>query len=714
MGQAVSPKIFSTGSAPVWRGMRPGREGAATSGRHLAYRREIDGLRAIAVLAVVLFHFSVPGLQGGFVGVDVFFVISGYLIGGLLVDELAHSGKIDLVAFYMRRIRRLAPAFFAMALCSWIVGWFVLLPFEYRNFGKELIASSVWASNVLFYREAGYFDIGAENRVLLHTWSLSVEEQFYVFLPLCLMLVASLRRNGGAIAICVGLLWAVSLAACVVLTPTHPTATFYLFPYRAWELLSGVLVALALRHPALKARLTPHLAQALSWAGLALVLVSIAVVRSADFPGWQALLPVVGTCALIAGTGVAGERRGQVTRVLAHPALAFIGVISYSLYLWHWPVLILSRYWRDGYRSPGESAAWLALVFALSMLSWRFVEQPFRRGPHPHPVKLLGGMTLAGTMAVALGFMIWSGNGLSDRFSPDTRVHITASSGFLQDTSRCSQAAEGPLAGITTCAIGPEGPPQVLIWGDSHLRAQMDGLALAAREAKSPGVIIWHAGCPPLFGIAKQESAATPDEDRACLTDNLRIRDALRHFPSVRRLLLVGRWSYYADGIGVGRDANNVIRLSAIDGSGLPRGEAQSALFGAALRMTIGELAHDGYQVFLLRQVPELPFYNSPIVAREMAHGRLTADQARRLATVSIPDALARQRLAEDAIDPLVAAGNVRLIDPWPRLCAAQCSGMQRGVSFYFDNNHMTYAGAVALRDLFLPFLSGDQAGKRT
>ncbi|PNU04338.1 acyltransferase family protein [Novosphingobium guangzhouense] len=670
---------------------------------HGSYRKEIDGLRAFAVLAVVLYHFAVPGFKAGFIGVDVFFVISGFLIGGMLWSEMLDTGRIDLGQFYLRRIRRLAPAFFAMATVSTLVGFFVLLPFEFRNFGKELIASSLWMSNILFYREAGYFDFGAENRVLLHTWSLSVEEQFYIVLPLLLTLLLLARTGPRVILTCLIAIWAASLLACVALTAGYPVMTFYLFPYRAWEMLSGVLLAIWLRH----ASPAPWLQATLASAGFLLLGASLLLIKSAGFPGWQALFPVAGSAALLAG---ATNARGNPGIVLSHPVLTFFGLISYSLYLWHWPLLILSRYWRGAYASPMETAGWLVLAVVTAVLSWRFIEQPFRRSLRVTRPVLLSSTAFAACTVLSLGTAAFVTNGLPDRFSSGTQVYITASGGFLQDMSRCHRAAGGPLAGIETCSIGPDGPAEFLIWGDSHLRAQMDGLAIAARDVGRPGLIVWHAGCPPLFGLVKRENAATPDQDRACSEDNRRIRSALRHYPGIRRLLLVGRWAYYADGRGVGRDARNVITLAPERGSGLPHNVGQAELFGIALKRTVAELSRTGHDVYLLRQVPELPQYDSIVLARDMAYGRLTALQASALASVEMPVLLNRNRLAEVPIDDLVTHRQVNLIDPWPRLCRERCSGIQNGVSLYFDNNHMSYAGAVQLRDLFIPFLSGNTA----
>lgn len=341
------------------------KNGQSVSGNdpHPAYRPEIDGLRAIAVAAVVLYHFGLPGVGGGLVGVDIFFVISGFLIGGILWREQASTGRIALGRFYLRRIRRLAPAFFAMAIVTAAVAWIVFLPFEMRAFGKGLIATLVYLANFHFFRETGYFDIGADNKLLLHNWSLAVEEQFYLVLPALILLLGFAPRAR------IGALWALgalSLAACIWLTPLNQPAAFYLFPFRAWELLAGVLLAI---HMDGRRGAGPWAA----WAGLALMLAGIALVQPGPaFPGWQVVVPVAGAVLAIAG----GQSDCAVNRVLSSALPVFVGRISYSLYLWHWPVLILSRYWRDGYASGLEAALWLALAVGLSVLSWAFVEQP--------------------------------------------------------------------------------------------------------------------------------------------------------------------------------------------------------------------------------------------------------------------------------------------------------------------------------------------------
>ncbi|MCC7319961.1 MAG: acyltransferase [Rubellimicrobium sp.] len=672
---------------------------------HLPYRPAIDGLRAVAVVPVVLYHFGMPGLAGGFVGVDVFFVISGFLIGGLIAGELAQTGRLRLGAFWMRRIRRLAPAYFLMLAVTALAAWAVLLPHELRAFGKEIIAATLWASNLHFWSESGYFDAAAGTRPFLHTWSLAVEEQFYIALPL---VMALLWRFGRGLPVGLAIAGLLSLGGALVLTPVHQPSAFYLFPLRAWELLSGVLLALVLAaRPGWRG---PRVA---GWAGLALILGAVVSVRAgAGFPGWQAMVPVAGAVLVLwardgdgAGDGAGGAAgdgdRGGAGRILGHPVAVFVGLISYSLYLWHWPVLVLSGYWRGGYSGPLEGAGWLALAVALAVLAWALVERPLRRLPL-RPVPILGGFAVAVVGALGVGLLFWKGEGVASRFGPVARVHIAASQDFLQDWSRCTTPDTGPLAGVETCAIGPEGAPRIVVWGDSHLRALMDGLAIAADRAGVPGVIVWHAGCPPLTGVTKTETAATPAEDAACTEATAR---TLAGIAAIRPalVLMVGRWAYYARGEGIGRDARNRITLTDAGG-----GEGGADVFGRALGRTVAALGGMAGQVALMRQVPELPDDDSRDIARALVHGRLDAAGAGAAGTVD-PATLTPRNAAVDAA--VAALEGVRIIDPWPLICTPDCQAVHGDEGWYFDNNHLTNTGARALVPLFLPLFEEARDG---
>lgn len=661
---------------------------------HPGYRAEIDGLRAVAVLSVLLYHFGVPGFSGGFAGVDVFFVISGFLIGGILYAEVAETGRLRLGNFYLRRLRRLMPAFLAMAAVSLALAWVILLPFEFREFGKSLVAASVYLSNVHFWREAGYFDSAAEDKALLHTWSLSVEEQFYIALPLVLIVLARWPRAlFGALA----LLFAASLTASIVVTPRAHTAAFYLFPFRAWELLAGVLLAVLGHMRRAEWRVNP----AMSWLGMALILVAVFVIRPGPgFPGALAILPVLGAALLILN----GRDDNLVNTLLRDRRVVWVGLVSYSLYLWHWPILTFSTYWRGAYAGPVETVFWLAVSVAAAWASWRFVEQPFRREGGWRGWPLVAGVVLSSAALVGAGLVIWQRDGMIERFPRAVQTHIAASADFLQDWSRCDRPATGPLAGLEVCRIGPEGAPRALVWGDSHVRALKEGIDQAAHDAGTPAWLIWNAGCPPLFDVFKVERAATRDEDAACLAANRILRDALPGLAAIDRVLLIGRWTYYLHGTGTGRDAHNRITLSSIPDGSLPD-LPQEELFRDAMALTTKALASSVEEVFVLRQLPEFPDYDSRAVARGLAHGRLTPAEAEALATAG-PEVLEpRIAAVEDALNMLANQGRITLLDPWRAFCeGGTCRAMKDGQALYFDNNHVTNRTALAIRDVFAPF----------
>ncbi|MBV7395164.1 acyltransferase family protein [Mameliella sediminis] len=658
----------------------------------LPYRGDIDGLRAVAVLAVVLYHFGLP-LSGGFVGVDIFFVISGFLIGGILWREYDATGRIRLGNFYIRRFRRLAPAFFTMLLVTTALGWVILLPFEFREYGKAVIASTVYLSNVLFFRQAGYFDTASEDKPLLHTWSLAVEEQFYIFLPLALILLA--RWRWGLIGTLVAC-WALSLAACILITPLSHTAAFYLFPFRAWELLSGVLLAIWGHETRSQWRGHP----ALSSVGLVMVAASIWFIPAGPlFPGVLAIPPVLGTVLLLSsGTGA-----NTVNRLLTHPWMRMIGLISYSLYLWHWPVFTLASTLR-GQMALVESMLWMALSFGLAWLSWRFVEQPVRHARALSGRIVLAGMALASGAALALGAILFRTDGLPARFPSEAQVHIAASGDFLQDWSRCRIADSGPLDGLEICPIGPEGAPRLLVWGDSHVRAMKEGLDVAAHEAGVPGIILWRAGCPPLFGLRKVESAATPAQDTACRQANKQIRQALPALDSLDSILLIGRWSYYATGTGLGANAHDSIALHPADGP-VSTALLQPQLLAQAARDTVAELSPLVGRVNVLRQPPEIPLYDSRAAAREAAHrGLPLAAPAETQSTVPAEAIVLRATLSDAPWVPLAEGGRIAFLDTWPYFCAdGICSAVQDGRGQYFDNNHLTNSAAIRIRDVLRP-----------
>lgn len=378
----------------------------------IEYRPEVDGLRAIAVLAVIFFHGEIPGFTGGFVGVDVFFVISGYLITSIILKEREKTGGFSLVGFYERRARRILPALFCVLLASIPFALLLLPPAELKDFAESLISTTFFTSNILFFMEAGYFSGPAQLKPLLHTWSLALEEQFYLLFPLLMMLGWRARQ-----AYYVGILIVLGLGSLLLAhwgASAKPIATFYLLPTRGWELLVGVFVAYALRGPQpWPGTMTPHQSNAITALGLGAICVSIFWFdKETPFPSLYGLLPTLGTAVILLFA-----KPGQlVASLLSARPMIFMGLISYSLYLWHQPAFAFARLWTGQRLGPVEHVAVFGLVFGLSYLSWRFVELPFRskRGFSRQRI-----FTLSGAVAMLVSFVgviVLLTNGLSMRY----------------------------------------------------------------------------------------------------------------------------------------------------------------------------------------------------------------------------------------------------------------------------------------------------------
>lgn len=382
------------------------------------YRPDIDGLRALAVLPVVLCHAGVRGFAGGFVGVDIFFVISGYLISRIIMDEV-ESGTFTLGSFYERRIRRILPALLAMLAGSFAMAWLYFLPSEMEDFSKTALTALFSASNFYFNLHNNYFDTPSLLQPMLHTWSLAVEEQFYIIFPLLILALAKWMPGRRATMSVLLLMGIASLAASEYGARNGETWAFYLLPSRAWELLAGTLIASGIL-PEAKNKL---FRQGLGIAGLAMILTAIFTYHEKmAFPGLAALLPVAGSCMIIhAGR----HQTSLVGSLLSLRPVVFVGLISYSLYLWHWPLITFFRVSNFIGEDKIRFASQMNLVLAsliVAAISWKFIEQPFRtrKGYERFTRKRL--FTLAGlaTLAISLAFGVaWQNGGFERRFSPE-------------------------------------------------------------------------------------------------------------------------------------------------------------------------------------------------------------------------------------------------------------------------------------------------------
>ncbi len=434
------------------------------------YRPDIDGLRAIAVVAVVLYHAGFATFGGGYVGVDVFFVISGYLIMSVIAADIAQR-RFSLVAFYERRTRRIFPALFVVALFCLVVALVLFPPTRLASFGSSLIAMALFVSNMYFRgiaTERGYFDAASESQLLLHTWSLAVEEQFYLLLPALLALLRPLRPWTMRVVLAVLALASFAWAAYTV--AFKPNYAFYVVFPRAWELLAGSLLALGVAPPAPSSR---TLREAVAAAGVALLLTPVLFfTKDTVFPGPAALFPVVGTVLVIyAGLGGAS----WTARTLSWRPIVFVGLISYSLYLWHWPLIVIVRYLATGASNANQMRLAVGLAFALAVLSYYLVERPCRgraailtrRG-----VFVAGGAAMAAAIAASVVFL--ATGGLGARFGEPAREAMAANLGRLSENppTAClnwDKDFHSP-ADITLCRINKRaGARKVLFWGDSHV-----------------------------------------------------------------------------------------------------------------------------------------------------------------------------------------------------------------------------------------------------
>lgn len=648
-----------------------------TAGRH-GYRADIDGLRAVAVVPVVLFHAGIAHFSGGYVGVDVFFVISGYLITRLIAGEI-QRGAFSLARFYERRIRRIFPALFAMLGASLIAGLILFLPRDFENFGRNLVGVAGFVSNIFFWAQTDYFDGPAELKPLLHTWSLAVEEQFYIVFPLFLAWMARRRPDGGRKIITIIAL--ASLAGSAVAVAIEPTTAFYLTPFRAWELLLGSLLALEVFPPFTNARQR----QIAAFGGLALILASVTLYSDlTPFPGLAALLPCVGAALIIH----AGEGGGSlVGRFLSLRPIVFIGLISYSVYLWHWPLIVFASYYLVEEPTVAQTLALIAASFALGGLSWRTIELPFRKRSRASPVPLFAAAGSFVGCALLLGTNVYAARGWPQRFPErvDTLSDYAASFNPLID--RCAEL-DAQILPNSPCTIGDPAKARLFLWGDSHAAALFGALAAIAREGVGT-VYGATPRCPPLLGVG------TDDE---CIEANQGRLDYVLGHPEIRTVILAARWSFYVDGrataIGPAETNGNLPELEDVSGTDYPQfSPAARREFREGLTALVDALLLHGKRVVLIYPIPEIGYDVPSTLARIAQQG---GDPAK--FTVPARYYYKRQNYAFQVLDRLGARPNLARVYPNRILCPGRrCLTYAKGVPLYFDSHHLSIPGSRML-----------------
>jgi len=573
------------------------------------FRPDIEGLRALAVAGVIAFHFGLTALPGGFAGVDIFFVISGYLITRHLVNEISETGRLDLWRFYARRARRLLPAALFVILATLVAGAFILSPEEQSLYSKGAMFASAYMINLWLIRWSfDYFASDAANNPFIHFWSLSVEEQFYLAWPALLMLAAWLRPGKRAVILVIGLAGLVSFAVCAWLTTVAQPWAFYFSPLRAWEFAAGGLATLV---PAAALRERPGLSAAMAWAGLALIAIAyLSFSEDAPFPGLLALVPVAGTVLMLLA-GAAGARNG-LSAVLALPPLQWIGKLSYSLYLWHWPVIVYAGM-LTAELSTVQRLLCLALTLALSAFTYLFIENPIRRN----------GWLMANAARALVPAVLLTGTGVVAAYANarlavhdlDPEQRVIAESAARPSTARARNGCVLDYETVTPkpCVFGAKDAPRTIaLFGDSHADHWSTPLIEAA-EKKDYRVVTWlksscRASRLTIWATKLKRDYTECDEWR---------EQSIREIIAARPALVV--------------ISEIALSSSRKMSEGMDEPESQDADWKVGLRSTLETFSKAGLKVAFIRDVPFNDEHVDTCVARALWRGETPSlcDQTR-------------------------------------------------------------------------------------
>lgn len=643
----------------------------------MRYRAEIDGLRAVAVLPVILFHAGWNLFSGGFAGVDVFFVISGYLITSIILSEI-EKGTFSILEFYERRARRILPALFVMmAVCS-VFAWAWLLPQDMKGFAQSLVAVSVFSSNILFWRTSDYFDTAAELKPLLHTWSLAVEEQYYVVFPLLLLLTWRLGKTR-MVAILI-ILSIASLAAAQWGATAAPTANFYLLPSRGWELLAGALVAFYFADRD-KVPLTRPLREAGGWLGLFLIACAVFGFDSeTPYPSFFTLVPVVGAVLIIV-FAAADTKAGQL---LSSKPLTGVGMISYSAYLWHQPMLAFARY--RMHDSPGLLACTglAAGSLVLAFFSWKYVESPFRKKGTMSRKVVFSYATLACTLFATVGLAGHLNKGYASRFPAiqDLLVIKTVDNSecHVQSRRTAEQIRRGDM-----CKVGSSPSPTFAVIGDSHAGALFESLGKYHAARPFSFYAVSGGFCAPLLHFRYVGNTITDCEETTAAA-----LQQVTGSPTITTVVLFAEWANYTKGYR--DDGTGKIRASGLmaDEVGAAKTPAENpAVFERSLRRTVDALLRAGKRVLIIKSVPEFHRRVFDSVAKEIIYGVDTVDYPQ----ISLSSYNQRNQEVLAAFSRL---HGVEFIDPTDLFCSSiVCSSVDARKRILFsDTNHVNEYGA--------------------
>lgn len=644
----------------------------------ISYREDINGLRAWAVVAVLLFHFQIPGFTAGFMGVDLFFVISGYLMTAIVIKGL-EGQKFSLLQFYLARVRRIVPALMVLLAVLLVLGWFWLPTPDYKTLGAQSAYSLSFLSNIHFWRATGYFDSAAHEKWLLHTWTLGVEFQFYILYPVFLLVLWKIKPSVRTLFVGITLAFVASLLLSLVFSGWKPAASFYLLPTRGWEFLAGGLSLLILREfPDVR-----RFGRFFLWAGLVFWLVALVVLDSSfAWPSGWALLPV-----LSASLVILAQQESSILTV--NPVMQWLGNRSYSLYLWHWPIVV-ALYFAGVQQESGWILGGIALSLILADLSYRLVETPTRiqltRLALP---KQIAGFALAGLVigvsAVAVRL-----------FEFDGRLPKAYQLAAAEKTNRDPRAKEcAPKDGVSpACVYGSDNVGAILL-GDSHAMSSATSMQQAGEPFGKGVLFLGKSGCAAVAGMK--------DENHTCFDYNQWLLQ--KKLPSLKEnfpIVIVARLSRYTSGHNEDKEPKLSFHFTEpveLHSAGYDEYLQQ---FEQAYIETACNI-QQSRQVYVVRPIPEIGIHVPDTLARNILLHRDSSD-----IKITLEEYHQRHEFVWAAQDKAAEQCGVKILDPLPYLCDEQyCYGSRDGRPLYYDDDHLSEYGNKFLVPMFEQVFAG-------
>lgn len=656
----------------------------------MKYRAEIDGLRALAVLPVVFYHAGFNFLSGGFIGVDIFFVISGYLITTLILEE-ASAGNFSITRFYERRARRILPALFSVVALCFPFAWYLLPASDLFEFCQSVQALVLFLSNYLFMDKSGYFDAAAELKPLLHTWSLAVEEQYYALFPLLLVTSYRYLKINGLKVILIFFVFA-SLFASYIAIKLAPTFNFFSLPTRSWELLVGALAAISLIQN--KRETDRAVAQSASLIGVLGIVISITCFdKSIPIPSFYVLLPTLCT-ALIIRYATAKTIVGEI---LSTPPFVSVGLLSYSFYLIHQPIFVFARHASMEELSPRLMIVLIGLTFVFAYVSWRFIEQPFRQKEFLSRRKIFIYWAMVSFAFLVIASIATSNEGFPERF----HIPENLSQEFKRDSTAlgCSTISSN-YEYIKACEYGEKPSShqiKIAVLGDSHSEKINKLLDKLGRENGFSYVHIGLGGCPPLIGVD-----VVKGNWRSGVCSEL----AEKQFTYVRdhgikKILLVARWALYTEN----DDHEKMVSYFLVSDKHKNISQENSRLvFYDQLKSTIQMYRSVGVEIFVLLQPPQqliepIRFYQKLYKSDTFSFNE--AYEFIHKVSVTYPQHLSLQRFNRVTFDRQSKEEVVNILNPDPYFCnQTVCDFGTVDRTYYSDTNHLSTDGLQKIRSL--------------